>query len=169
MSLDRYKIDKVIGKGSYGEVSLVKHKKDKKQVSRVIEAALVNEGFPSIHYLTLTLQYVMKKVDLSKASDKERKAAEQEVKQIICKTFVYLTMDHFMNYPLPPPHPTSSIEGFLNTLPFRKGKVKVPTYKISPSDKKDYFIEGSKELPGLFRRKSDVLLLLRIASSGSCR
>lgn len=43
------------------------------------------------------LQYVMKKVDLSKASDKERKAAEQEVKQIICKTFVYLTMDHFMN------------------------------------------------------------------------
>lgn len=55
MSLDRYKIDKVIGKGSYGEVSLVKHKKDKKQ-------------------------YVMKKVDLSKASDKERKAAEQEAK-----------------------------------------------------------------------------------------
>lgn len=55
MSLDRYKIDKVIGKGSYGEVSLVRHKKDKKQ-------------------------YVMKKVDLSKASDKERKAAEQEAK-----------------------------------------------------------------------------------------
>lgn len=43
MSLDRYKIDKVIGKGSYGEVSLVKHKKDKKQVSRLIEAALVGK------------------------------------------------------------------------------------------------------------------------------
>ena len=43
MSLDRYKIDKVIGKGSYGEVSLVKHKKDKKQVSRVMEAVLVKE------------------------------------------------------------------------------------------------------------------------------
>ena len=111
MSLDRYKIDKVIGKGSYGEVSLVKHKKDKKQVSRVIEAALVNQGFPSIRYLILTLQYVMKKVDLSKASDKERKAAEQEVKQIICKTFVYLTMDHFMNYPLPPT-PLAPLKGF---------------------------------------------------------
>ena len=33
MPLDHYKIDKVIGKGSYGEVKLVKHKKDKKQVS----------------------------------------------------------------------------------------------------------------------------------------
>lgn len=55
MPLDHYKIDKVIGKGSYGEVKLVKHKKDKKQ-------------------------FVMKKVDLSKASAKERKAAEQEAK-----------------------------------------------------------------------------------------
>ena len=33
MPLDHYKIDKLIGKGSYGEVKLVKHKKDKKQVS----------------------------------------------------------------------------------------------------------------------------------------
>lgn len=71
------------------------------------------------------LQYVMKKVDLSKASDKERKAAEQEVKQIICKTFVYLTMDHFMNYPLPPTPPAPLKGLIINTLPFRKGKVKV--------------------------------------------
>ena len=33
MPLDQYKINKVIGKGSYGEVSLMKHRKDKKQVS----------------------------------------------------------------------------------------------------------------------------------------
>lgn len=55
MPLDHYTIGKVIGKGSYGEVNLVKHRKDKKQ-------------------------YVMKKVDLSKASVRERKAAEQEAK-----------------------------------------------------------------------------------------
>lgn len=55
MPFDHYTIGKVIGKGSYGEVYQVKHKKDKKQ-------------------------YVMKKVDLSKASVRERKAAEQEAK-----------------------------------------------------------------------------------------
>ena len=32
MSLDTYVIGKIIGKGSYGEVSLVKHRKDRKQV-----------------------------------------------------------------------------------------------------------------------------------------
>ena len=32
MSLDIYQKIKVIGKGSYGEVWLAKHKKDKKQV-----------------------------------------------------------------------------------------------------------------------------------------
>lgn len=46
---------KVIGKGSYGEVWLSKHLKDKKQ-------------------------YVLKKMDLQKASKRERKAAEQEAK-----------------------------------------------------------------------------------------
>ncbi|XP_001641753.3 serine/threonine-protein kinase Nek4 [Nematostella vectensis] len=55
MSLDRYTIGKCIGKGSYGEVFLSKHKKDKKQ-------------------------YVLKKVDLQKASVRERKAAELEAK-----------------------------------------------------------------------------------------
>ena len=34
----------------------------------------------SVGLFTCYLQYVMKKVDLSKASSKERKAAEQEVK-----------------------------------------------------------------------------------------
>lgn len=46
---------KVIGKGSYGEVWLAKHKKDKKQ-------------------------YVLKKMNLGKASKRERKSAEQEAK-----------------------------------------------------------------------------------------
>ena len=32
MPFDHYTIGKVIGKGSYGEVYLVKHRKDKKQV-----------------------------------------------------------------------------------------------------------------------------------------
>ena len=32
MPFDHYAIGKVIGKGSYGEVYLVKHRKDKKQV-----------------------------------------------------------------------------------------------------------------------------------------
>lgn len=55
MPLESFTIGKVIGKGSYGEVYLAKHRKDRKQ-------------------------YVMKKVDLSKASERERKAAEQEAK-----------------------------------------------------------------------------------------
>lgn len=55
MPLESFAIGKVIGKGSYGEVYLVKHRKDRKQC-------------------------VMKKVDLSKASSRERKAAEQEAK-----------------------------------------------------------------------------------------
>ncbi|XP_059151041.1 serine/threonine-protein kinase Nek4-like isoform X2 [Physella acuta] len=46
---------KVIGKGSYGEVWLARHKKDKKQ-------------------------YVLKKLNLGKASKRERKSAEQEAK-----------------------------------------------------------------------------------------
>lgn len=33
MPLDHYTIGKVIGKGSYGEVYLTKHRKDKKQVN----------------------------------------------------------------------------------------------------------------------------------------
>uniref|UniRef100_A0A0B6ZPA0 non-specific serine/threonine protein kinase n=1 Tax=Arion vulgaris TaxID=1028688 RepID=A0A0B6ZPA0_9EUPU len=46
---------RVIGKGSYGEVWLAKHKKDKKQ-------------------------YVLKKMNMGKASQRERKSAEQEGK-----------------------------------------------------------------------------------------
>lgn len=36
MSLEDYNILKLIGKGTYGEVHLVTHKKDKKQVSSLI-------------------------------------------------------------------------------------------------------------------------------------
>lgn len=38
MPLDHYTIGKVIGKGSYGEVYLVKHRKDKKQASFCFKA-----------------------------------------------------------------------------------------------------------------------------------
>lgn len=55
MSLQEYDIQRVIGRGTYGEVHLVTCKKDRKQ-------------------------YVIKKMALVKASAKERKAAEQEAK-----------------------------------------------------------------------------------------
>ena len=55
MSLVDYNRVRVIGKGSYGEVWLVKHRQDKKQ-------------------------YVLKKIDLSTSSTKERESAEQEAK-----------------------------------------------------------------------------------------
>ncbi|XP_071961360.1 ubiquitin carboxyl-terminal hydrolase BAP1-like [Antedon mediterranea] len=54
-AMDGYDKVKVVGKGSYGEVWLVKHKKDKKN-------------------------YVVKKLELRNASKKERVAAEQEAK-----------------------------------------------------------------------------------------
>jgi len=59
MPLESYVIGKLIGKGSYGQVSLAKHKRDKKQ-------------------------YVIKKIDLHEASDRERTFAQQEV-QILAK------------------------------------------------------------------------------------
>ncbi|CAB4021192.1 serine threonine- kinase Nek4-like [Paramuricea clavata] len=55
MPLHDYTTGNVIGKGTYGEVSLVKHKKDRKQ-------------------------YVIKRVDIHNASKREQKAAEQEAK-----------------------------------------------------------------------------------------
>ena len=97
MPLESYAIGKVIGKGSYGEVCLVKHRKDRKQVSFYSSLEKIIVGFEwlvafknfnklacisycSADLFSCYLQYVMKKVDLSKASSKERKAAEQEVK-----------------------------------------------------------------------------------------
>ncbi len=53
--MDSYNKIRVIGKGSYGEVWLVKHKRDKKQ-------------------------YVLKKMELKNASKRERRAAELEAK-----------------------------------------------------------------------------------------
>ncbi|XP_071081984.1 serine/threonine-protein kinase Nek4-like [Haliotis cracherodii] len=55
MSLDEFDKMKVVGKGSYGEVWLVRHRKDRKQ-------------------------YVLKKMNLSRASKRERTSAEQEAK-----------------------------------------------------------------------------------------
>lgn len=53
--MDNFEYLKAIGKGSYGEVSLYRHKRDRKQ-------------------------YVLKKINLAKASKKERSSAEQEAK-----------------------------------------------------------------------------------------
>ncbi|XP_023051390.2 serine/threonine-protein kinase Nek4 isoform X2 [Piliocolobus tephrosceles] len=53
MPLDAYCYLRVVGKGSYGEVTLVKHRRDGKQ-------------------------YVIKKLNLRNASSRERRAAEQE-------------------------------------------------------------------------------------------
>lgn len=53
--LDMFELIKQIGKGSYGEVTLARHKRDKKQ-------------------------YVLKKINLKKASKRERSSAEQEAK-----------------------------------------------------------------------------------------
>ncbi|BFZ08682.1 hypothetical protein BsWGS_11721 [Bradybaena similaris] len=55
MGNDDFECLRVIGNGSYGEVWLAKHKRDKKQ-------------------------YVLKKMNLGKASKRERKSAEQEAK-----------------------------------------------------------------------------------------
>ena len=41
MPLDHYTIGKVIGKGSYGEVYLVKHRKDKKQVNCYVQVLIL--------------------------------------------------------------------------------------------------------------------------------
>ncbi|KAL5014733.1 hypothetical protein ScPMuIL_009003 [Solemya velum] len=54
-SFDQFDFVRNIGKGSYGEVSLGRHKRDRKQ-------------------------YVLKKINLKKASKRERKSAEQEAK-----------------------------------------------------------------------------------------
>uniref|UniRef100_A0A1A8MNH9 Serine/threonine-protein kinase Nek4 n=2 Tax=Nothobranchius pienaari TaxID=704102 RepID=A0A1A8MNH9_9TELE len=51
--MDRYLFIRVVGKGSYGEVNLVKHKTDRKQ-------------------------YVIKKLNLTTSSKRERRSAEQE-------------------------------------------------------------------------------------------
>ncbi|XP_050413695.1 serine/threonine-protein kinase Nek4 isoform X2 [Patella vulgata] len=56
MSLDDFTRLKVIGKGSYGEVWLTTYKKDRRK------------------------QYVLKKMNLQRASKRERKSAEQEAK-----------------------------------------------------------------------------------------
>ncbi|KAH3839809.1 serine/threonine-protein kinase Nek4-like isoform X2 [Dreissena polymorpha] len=55
VALDQFEFIRSIGKGSYGEVTLARHKKDRKQ-------------------------YVLKKINLKKASARERRSAEQEAK-----------------------------------------------------------------------------------------
>ncbi|XP_053377049.1 serine/threonine-protein kinase Nek4-like isoform X2 [Mercenaria mercenaria] len=54
-SIDQFEYIRNIGKGSYGEVTLARHKRDRKQ-------------------------YVLKKINLKKASSRERRSAEQEAK-----------------------------------------------------------------------------------------
>ncbi|KAL4227083.1 Serine/threonine-protein kinase Nek4 [Mactra antiquata] len=54
-TIDQFEYIRNIGKGSYGEVALARHKRDRKQ-------------------------YVLKKINLKKASARERRSAEQEAK-----------------------------------------------------------------------------------------
>lgn len=67
----RYKVRRSIGKGSYGEVFLVTHRADRKQVGSLRLG--YTHGFSDL------LQYVMKNIKLTASSAKERRAAEQEV------------------------------------------------------------------------------------------
>ncbi|XP_052780747.1 serine/threonine-protein kinase Nek4-like isoform X2 [Mya arenaria] len=55
LALEQFEYIRNIGKGSYGEVTLARHKRDRKQ-------------------------YVLKKINLKKASSRERRSAEQEAK-----------------------------------------------------------------------------------------
>ncbi|GAB1298674.1 NIMA (Never in mitosis gene a)-related expressed kinase 4 [Apodemus speciosus] len=65
---------RVVGRGSYGEVTLVKHRRDGKQL-----AVLKNSVQHLASALSRTLfQYVIKKLNLRNASSRERRAAEQE-------------------------------------------------------------------------------------------
>lgn len=52
MSLDEFDKMKVVGKGSYGEVWLVRHRKDRKQV-RIIEFS-----FPCFPFVSVTMLYL---------------------------------------------------------------------------------------------------------------
>lgn len=70
--VSRYKVRKSIGKGSYGEVFLVTHREDSKQVSSYDISRHTLEDLAPI-------QYVMKIIKLTVSSAKERLAAEQEV------------------------------------------------------------------------------------------
>ncbi|XP_061583666.1 serine/threonine-protein kinase Nek4 isoform X2 [Cololabis saira] len=60
--MESYIFIRVVGKGSYGEVDLVKHKTDRKQV----------------FFFGYFFQYVIKKLNLTTSSKRERRAAEQE-------------------------------------------------------------------------------------------
>ncbi|XP_060084768.1 serine/threonine-protein kinase Nek4-like [Ylistrum balloti] len=97
--LEMFELIKQIGKGSYGEVTLARHKRDRKQVSYkcVSEKKLRRSDVGSSQtrqktvkgsYDEVTLarhkrdrkQYVLKKINLMKASKRERSSAEQEAK-----------------------------------------------------------------------------------------
>ena len=54
MPLNEYTTGHVIGKGTYGEVSLVKHKKDRKQVLSYLAAYIDTRPINIIDYITLT-------------------------------------------------------------------------------------------------------------------
>ncbi len=72
--LQRYSAVRQVGKGSYGEVFLVRHSKEKKQVCCYCTSWLGSR----LTAISL-LQYVMKNIKLTASSAKERLAAEQEV------------------------------------------------------------------------------------------
>ncbi|XP_076787468.1 serine/threonine-protein kinase Nek4 isoform X5 [Arvicanthis niloticus] len=63
---------RVVGRGSYGEVTLVKHRRDGKQLP------LLKNVSSCQHFLMDPISYVIKKLNLRNASSRERRAAEQE-------------------------------------------------------------------------------------------
>ena len=90
--LSSYSVVKAIGKGSYGEVFLVRHSRERKQVShQLARRQISNSPFfgrmfsklihpPSSFLPSFLAQFVMKNIKLTAASAKERLAAEQEVR-----------------------------------------------------------------------------------------
>ena len=90
--LSSYSVVKAIGKGSYGEVFLVRHSRERKQVSHRLARRQISNSQTlffwtplacSVCYLFLPsflAQFVMKNIKLTAASAKERLAAEQEVR-----------------------------------------------------------------------------------------
>lgn len=86
--MEAYRVIKQIGKGSYGQVFLVKHNGTKKQVWNLQRLEKYKYTFFTVYVFTLirggctyikNMQYVVKKIKLVASSAKERLAAEQEV------------------------------------------------------------------------------------------
>ena len=72
-----------IGEGSYGDVYLIEHIDKKKEVRATKLGEIASQRQ---HFSTRRSQFVVKQIELGDASEKERKAAEQEVGLVYDKT-----------------------------------------------------------------------------------